>query len=932
MRGEIVALDLETTGLDYENDTIIEIGAVRYRDGEIVDEFSTLIDPGIPIPTRITMLTGITDDDVTGAPRIREVIRELKDFLGNDPIVGHKISTDMTFLQKYISGLINELIDTYELSAVLLPDVPRYNLNSLTETLGIEGLENAHRALDDAIAAGNLYWVLWQKILELPLPILHEIVTASQDFDWDAKLPLIEALNMRVKTAMNDGENLRMKLPFKGSERREWDSLRPNDHTLPLDVKKVAALIEPNGQLAQEIPSYESRKPQVDMLKAVTDAFNYSQHTMVEAPTGTGKSIAYLIPAILWATTNNRRVVVSTATIALQDQLMDKDIPLLQQTLGVPFTAAVAKGRANYLCPRQLEAMRRRGPNAEDELRVLAKVLVWLHSSQSGDRAEITLRGIGEEMAWLRLSAQDEGCTLTRCEKQMGGSCPFFKARRKAETAHILVANHSLLLSDVQLDNRVLPNYRYVVIDEAHHLEEATTNGLSYRLDRNGLKRRFADMGDMQRGLFGELLTALKGAIPAKYYEQLEPYIQNVSSAVKDMGHHIDAYFKALTDFLEQTGEIQQTDYLAQIRIVQTMRLKPQWKSPRETWGNLKDFLTVISKALDKLASALIDFSGLDIPDYDDHLNSVQSAARYLQDVYQQLEAFTTDPEENMIYWCEVNINNLYLTVNGAPLHVGPLIQEHIWEPKEAVVLTSATLTTAKSFGFIRSRLNAFDEIADYTVDTPFDYKSSTLIYIPTDIPEPNNREIYQTMVERGIIELATALDGRLLGLFTSYSQLRETANAIAPRLALGGIHVLDQTSGSSRQLLIESFKSTEKAVLLGTRSFWEGVDIPGEDLQAVAIARLPFAVPSDPIFAARSETFENSFLEYAVPDAVLRFRQGFGRLIRRKTDRGVVAIFDKRIISKRYGKAFLDSLPPCTIQQGPLARLGQATQEWMGR
>ena len=217
-------------------------------------------------------------------------------------------------------------------------------------------------------------------------------------------------------------------------------------------------------------------------------------------------------------------------------------------------------------------------------------------------------------------------------------------------------------------------------------------------------------------------------------------------------------------------------------------------------------------------------------------------------------------------------------------------------------------------------------------VDTPFDYENSTLLYLPTDIPEPNSYPHYQNMIERGIIELATALDGRLLGLFTSYAQLRQAAQAIEPRLALGGISVLDQSSGSSRQLLIDSFKSTEKAVLLGTRSFWEGVDLPGDDLQAVVITRLPFAVPSDPVFAARSETFENSFLQYAVPDAILRFRQGFGRLIRRRTDRGVVVILDKRVTTKRYGRAFLESLPHCTVRRGPLSKLADAAKEWVDR
>jgi DNA polymerase-3 subunit epsilon/ATP-dependent DNA helicase DinG len=257
------------------------------------------------------------------------------------------------------------------------------------------------------------------------------------------------------------------------------------------------------------------------------------------------------------------------------------------------------------------------------------------------------------------------------------------------------------------------------------------------------------------------------------------------------------------------------------------------------------------------------------------------------------------------------------------------MVEHYLWHSKDAVIMTSATLRTNGSFDYITQRLNA-REVKAIEVGSPFDYRASTLIYIPSDIPEPNNRQQYQQAVERGFIELATALNGRVLGLFTSYTHLRQTAQAIAPRLALGDIIVYDQSDGTSRQALLEGFKSAERAVLLGTRSFWEGVDIPGESLSALVIVRLPFAVPSDPIFAARAETYDNSFNDYAIPDAILRFRQGFGRLIRTSTDRGIVTIFDRRIISKSYGSAFLEALPDCALQQGPLSLLPAAAKNWL--
>jgi DNA polymerase-3 subunit epsilon/ATP-dependent DNA helicase DinG len=257
------------------------------------------------------------------------------------------------------------------------------------------------------------------------------------------------------------------------------------------------------------------------------------------------------------------------------------------------------------------------------------------------------------------------------------------------------------------------------------------------------------------------------------------------------------------------------------------------------------------------------------------------------------------------------------------------MVEEYLWQSKESVVMTSATLQTNRSFDYIRERLNA-QQIETVEVGSPFNYHDSTLIYIPNDMPDPNDRHHYQQALERGLIELAAALNGRVLGLFTSYAQLRQTAQAITPRLALGNITVYDQSDGSSRQSLLDGFKTNERAVLLGTRSFWEGVDIPGESLSALVITRLPFAVPTDPVFAARAETYTDSFNNYTLPDAILRFRQGFGRLIRTRTDRGIVAIFDSRVLTKSYGASFLEALPDCTRKSGGLSTLPEIARDWL--
>ncbi|MBN2470937.1 MAG: DEAD/DEAH box helicase [Anaerolineae bacterium] len=935
MHGEIIAIDLETTGLDASKDAIIEIGLARYKDGQILETWETLIDPEREIPPFITSITGIRQDDVIGKPRINDVRRDIEQFIGDAPVLGHNIGFDVGFLRRYDMLYTNVQIDTYELASVLLPTAPRYNLNSLSQQLGV-ALDDAHRALADAIATGHVYWALWQRLLELPLDTIQEIVDSARGLldDWKAGPVFMAALETRAHTAMTDGSPRKAGASvFEGDlfkpQRSGWQPLQPNANLQSLNADQVAALLEQDGEMASQLAGYEHRPEQIKMLRAVVEAFNNRHHLMVEAGTGTGKSIAYLLPAIYWSLRNNERVVISTDTINLQEQLLNKDIPLLKQLLGLEFTAAVVKGRNNYLCPRRLATMRRRRPTTVDELRVYAKVLLWLLESSTGDRSEINLRGASELGAWSRLSAEDDGCTLDRCQTQMHGTCPFYKARRRAEEAHILIVNHALLLADVAAGSRVLPKYDYVVLDEAHHLEEATTNGLSFRLDQIALRRQLAELGGQRSGILGDLLSHARGAIPETHLAQLSEYVASVEEAIQAMEFHVNSFFNVILDFLKQNRLVHNSTYVNQVRITEQVRSQPSFSQVQAAWDTLSQFTTGISKAMNRLAMALGRLGDYDIEDYDDIVNNIGAAARNMDEIHQQLEAFTHKPDANQIYWVEVGQDQFRMSLHSAPLHVGPLIEEHLWQAKESVILTSATLQTAGSFDYIRDRLQA-TEVKTLDVGSPFNYHDSTLLYLPTDIPEPNAGYQYQEAVEEALIGLAAATGGRLMGLFTSYTQLRKTAQSITPRLALGNINVFDQSDGSSRQALLEGFKETEKAVLLGTRSFWEGVDIPGDDLSVLVIARLPFAVPSDPIFSARSETFENSFAQYAIPDAILRFRQGFGRLIRTRTDRGVIVILDRRILSKSYGRFFLDSLPECTVMRKPLANLVPETTAWL--
>lgn len=924
MRGEVVAIDLETTGLDPQTDEIIEVGAVRMKDGEVIAEFEMMVNPGRAIPAHTTHITGIRQEDVTNADKISVVLPKIAEFIGDAPVIAHNISLDIGFLRdRHRILLTNANIDTYDLATVLLPSAPRYNLNSLTQEMGIE-LEHAHRALDDARATALLYWAFWQRIVALPHHVLEEIADASTGLNWASAVVFESALRDST-TSVREQQEQRQS-PFKPMNELPV-TLHPKSSTTRLDGDQVAMILDDDGLLAERIPNYESRSQQIEMTRAILDAFNNGYHTMIEADTGTGKTLAYLLPSVMWAQQNHERVVISTNTINLQDQINNKDIPTLRNALETDFNAAVIKGRSNYLCPRRLASIRRRKPTSSAELMTFAKILIWLLDSQSGDRSEINLRGPEEAVAWERLSAQDEACTLHRCETTMNGACPFYKARKRAEAAHILIVNHALLVSDATGDNAVLPEYNYAIIDEAHHLENAITRSTTFHLDQTELIRRASELGSPERGLLYDLVRTIRQAGVLSDVPKFEQYVAYIEEATRAMRVHVRRLFDSLLHFVDDVQG--RRDFTSIVQLDEATRTRSSFAEAQSRWNTLHEFFEVISKALKAVNRALKKIDPARISNYEDFANSTHSAARYFEDVRTRLHQFMQEPSSNAVYWISASQGNAGPVMHIAPLHVGPMLEHNLWHSKRSVVLTSGTLRTQGSFDYIKDRLYA-DTLDTRELDTTFNYRDSTLVYLPSDIPEPTDRHGYQRAVEKGIIELAAALQGRVLVLFTSFSQLRQTSQAVTPRLALGNITVYDQSDGSSRQALLDGFVNTEKAVLMGTRSFWEGIDIPGTDLSALIMVRLPFAVPSEPVFAARSATYAESFRNYAVPDAILRFRQGFGRLIRSTSDRGVVTIFDSRVINKGYGMQFLDALPDCTTRTGPLADLPKAAVDWL--
>jgi DNA polymerase-3 subunit epsilon/ATP-dependent DNA helicase DinG len=927
----IVSLDIETTGLNENQDSIIEIAAVKFNGKRIEDEFNTLLNPGKQIPDFITGITGIDNAMVRQAPRLRDIAHELTAFVGDAPILGHNVSFDIKFLRK--AGLFEyqQTLDTYELASVLMPTATRYNLGALGKQLGIP-LPATHRALDDARVTQAAYIRLLDIARELPLDILQEIVELGNFVNWDSGWVFEQVLHDVAKQGIKQKKASRA-----SSSKRMLDSAPQNDsppiqkteEPIPLNPEEVASVLEYGGQFSQYFEAYEHRAEQVEMLKAVSNALSHGGHLMVEAGTGVGKSFAYLVPAALFAVQNNTRVIVSTNTINLQDQLIKKDIPDLQAALNLDVRAAVLKGRVNYLCPRRLEFLRKSGPSNANEMRVLAKIIVWQMNNTSGDRNDLNLTGPIEREIWSRLSAEDDNCTTETCLGRMGGVCPFYRAKQAAQKSHLLIVNHALLLSDVSTGSKVLPEYDYVIVDEAHHMESAVTNALSFRLTQSDLERMLKELGGSSAGLLGKMLTESHNALRPSDFGLLQQKSKRATDQAFRLEQLSKQFFSYLSEFIaiQRQGQ-QQNNYSWQMRITPSARTLQGWDDLEMLWGQISETMTLLLKTLDEIYKAMADLYSEGHDNLEDVMGNLSTLIRRMTEAEVAASGLMHKPSNELIYWIEVNPRGERLSLNAAPLRVGPLVQKHLWHEKASVILASATLTTHGEFTYLRNVLEAH-EADTLALGSPFDYQSSTLLYVANDMPEPNSFN-YQQTLDKAIIATAKATGGRMLVLFTSYAALKKTSQAITGALAREDIFVFEQSEGTSASALLESFKTTERAVLLGTRSFWEGVDVPGDALSVVVITKLPFEVPSDPIIAARSELYEDSFHEYYLPEAILKFRQGFGRLIRSAADRGVVAILDKRVLTKQYGRLFLESLPLCTARQGAVASLAKMASQWL--
>lgn len=934
-----VAIDLELTPSSGDQQRIIEIAAARFRDGVLEDTFSTLVNPGCDLDPQVEALTGIRQDDLDTAPPINLVLPRFISFVGDDLLIGQSINFDLESLSRSGVDLGNPCYDTFEMASILLPGLSSYDLATIGRSLGVEP-EREHRAMGDALVTGRVFIAMVDQAGRLDLKILTQInALAAQLRDWPLSLLFADLLRERLQsyftTTSPGGAPAGLMEPILASRPASPDgaAVRPVATRVRVEPSELAALLHPGGVVASTLPGFEDRPEQLRMMEAVTEAFNESRHLLVEAGTGTGKSLAYLLPSIYYSVRNGCHVVVSTNTVNLQDQLYVKDLPTLRGCLPVPFKAALLKGRANYLCLRRWEVLSRSPSPAREEILLLIKTLVWLATTETGDKAELNLSA-SDAAVWPRISAQSESCALARCPQFRRGNCFVLRARKNAENAHVVIVNHALLLSDLATSGGVLPEYSHLVVDEAHHLEEEATEQLGFNFGWDDLQSFLSSLhqiapGRKRVGFLPELVERIGGRrLPAETAQALRTAVSAGGGAVEATLEKGRFFFDAASCFLHDHAEDRYRSGV-RLRITGSVRAQPGWSEVEVRWTELNDRLRSLERQLRRLEIELQGLEEGQLPERDGVLAEIAGFRSYLDRLGTQGEAMVCTPGSNGIYWISGGSTLEELALCSAPLHVGEALNSALFSCKDSVVLTSATLTAEGCFEYIRERLS-LETASEMVLGSPFDYQRSTMLYVVQDIPEPA-RPAYQRAVESAVANLVTALGGRTLVLFTSHAQLRLTNSAIRPRLEDAGILVLAHGIDGSRRRLLQAFKSASRAVLFGTSSFWEGIDVVGDALSCVVIVKLPFAVPSDPIFAARSESFEEPFRQYSVPQTILKFKQGFGRLIRSDSDRGIVVILDSRLRSKFYGPAFIHSLPPCTVRVGPAAHLVETATHWVG-
>ncbi|UOQ50627.1 ATP-dependent DNA helicase DinG [Gracilibacillus caseinilyticus] len=874
-----VVLDVETTGQSAaKGDRIIEIAIVIIENNQITAQYNQLINPEKPIPAFISQLTSITDEDVATMPIFAEVVADFIHMFDDAVFVAHNVYFDLTFLNEELernghSPIKPKVLDTVELARILLPKASSYKLNELAEYLLISH-ENPHRAISDALVTADLFILLLHKLQSLPQVVKEQLRYLSRRLRSNID-QLGELLDSPVHR--NDIDI------FRGFALKSTDSYtQQQDDICDTYGDFLEKMYGEDGQLASLFTEYEKRPSQQFISEKVYDHFRTHEHALIEAETGLGKTIAYLIPAVYESLHHNQRVVISTTNTNLQSQLIEQDLKKLQ----VQVPTVIVKGKNHYLSLQKFEQYYHDTSYfSYQDVLFKSMILVWLTETTTGDLDEIQF-AVDKQPIYHQIIVNHE-----RTSTPWKDYCFYRRMLKKAASASIIVTNHALLTIDSKAERPILPSYHRLIVDEAHQLEQVATN-------HSGLSLSYFEL--------------------TSYLQLLEKNYGNLSdipTKIEHVKYEADILFRQLFQVVKDENQKQKA-------VTEIGRFKAVWEPNEQTKDSVDRTVLMLTELCERLEQ--ID----------------EEEQKQLIQIKQKMHRLLAVEDNASVTWLEIDQNGAEnaVFVHQEPFSVQQLLHDQLFNQKEAIILISATLTMNKSFQYIRNKLGMNTLTAkEYMVEHHFDYKHNVELLIPDDLPAiqyPRNDDFIYA-VNEAIISLSEKTDGRMLVLFTSYDMLRKSYYLLKESDYLSDYMIIGQgvTSGS-RNRLIKQFQGFDKSILLGTNAYWQGIDIPGEDLSCLMIVKLPFQSPQDPVYKKKANYYQakgiNPFMEIALPQAVLQFKQGFGRLIRKKSDRGVIFVMDDRLMTKRYGKTFMGSIPEISVHYDHFEKLLNRVSKWL--
>ena len=915
-----IAFDFETTGLQVETDRAIEVAAIMFKDGKPAKKFVTLINPQIPISDLIADITGITNEMVTEAPLEKEIIDDLFEFLGDYPIVAHNTPFDLSFLRAMAERDNKDFIerkcyDTLTLSRAFLFFQPAHNLSAVSEYFNLSS-EGAHRAEKDTENCGEVFIELVHEVASYNLDLISNIISFLNPFEVHNKDLFINIGNLLTKKG-----NLKTAIVSSDLLKPQNKNIFFHDAKTNISTTNSVDVFGENGLLNQTFDSYELRSNQINFSEYVDKILSGQGGIgVVEAGTGLGKSMAYLYPAIKYShdNSNENPIILSCYTKHLQDQLFNNDLPTLTKAIDTTIKAVLLKGRNNYLCKTRLGWLINSSDKmlSGEEAMNLLPVLVWLEYTSTGDFDECPGFSNGFTYRLMGLIQSEQGfCTSSICAKHDG--CFFGPLRKVAYQSNLIVVNHALLISDAQSKSKIddsmgfLPENNAVIIDEAHNLPKAAYHQLTLSFDHRSLNY-VLDRIDPKHNHSVRWNNKLRTI--AVMHSKFEISRSTLSRLVEKGRDLIKIFFDKMTSNAYHHFD-PNSKYSTKLIIDD---LNEHFTPLEKELNELKSALHSLRNHIRKLREDLLDIDETR-EDFIELHQLFDRSEGSLSDILILIESITSNQNKEYVYWYEGSfrtisgITQLILKVNMAPIQPGIELANYIFKSIDFCILTSATLRTKLSFDYFLNRVGLdsveFDNVTSTVYESPFSYNDQVTYfqYSGNDGQRPD-------IIAKTILHCHRKFNKRMMVLFTSRAQLDSVSQLLRQLSLKGELPIFAQKRQTSRMGLIRGMKQVKNGILLGTNAFWEGVDLPGDLLEILMIIKMPFDVPTEPTVKAYGKMIEelggNSFMDYALPESVIRFRQGFGRLIRTAYDEGIFIVMDDRIINKRYGILFSESIP----------------------